>query len=1016
MLAGRNALVLVCLLALALAVQAAAPTVSIVYPASSQTINTSQPQIQFTVTENGAAIGDYNMVLDGGSALKKGNSSLSATTSGTTTTVSFTPSTALSDGTHTLYAGGTSADSNAQYAEAGPINFTVSATTASSAPTNTRINAPAFTRISNPKLILRADGNPTNMRLSCNQNGPWDANISYTATPTIYSDFNVLNTAYGCTPDEGLKDVWVQFAASNNQWSDANKASVFYDVTKPSKPANLAASLRSSDNAVSLTWDPSTDNSNGTIKYNVYRADDINFSSETTLTLAPQALNSYYDKKVKDGSSYYYRVSAVDAAGNESDRSEGKSVVAKAVTMDNPDQNATQNTGPAISEKDIKVQLLRADGKETTSVRKEKITVKGSFAKKLINVNVALRLPGGQLVKLIDATKPAESDNLDSFSKEFDMSTAASGKGQVLFKANDPANGNDLAFAIDFTVDTDEPAVTWINPDKEKASFAGKVVLRAKASDKGSGLDHLVYAFKELRTAKTGEIGTLTKDDNGFYNYEWKFDNYYNGAYAVTATAYDKAGNSAVALMKEVNITGGKNPDKEINEGKLADLQAKKADIDKLADKLKKQNVVSTKLVNARDQVEADISQAQSLQAAKNYPEAQKKIADALSIIAGLPNLITVTEAKRVDYSLEQAAWPKALKDAGFDDKLAQKAIDLIKSTGAKRTLQLLEIKEADKTSYQVNILVSLANKGADKATYKVIEVIPKEFAATAKDVQTQETITVLNADPSIQFTAELAKGEARDFVYSLNKALSKDAAKAFVDAEPLKLFPAPPIVLDAKEEVKEVKQQATRIDLTPVLAVMAVAIVIGLIVFFVRSRPGGGGLASTGSGIAGVFQQIGAAVKGALPGKKKAGGASGSKAAAMARRLDFLDERNEEGGLITFKRPREAPGFGGKQYEPLFINPEDGSARPKAPERKLNPLERLIEEKPVARPTYRAPVREREPEQAPYQRPNEFMDGLKKKFEPKPAPREPEFEAPDEEPRPAPRKKGGSKWGYGSE
>ena len=132
-----------------------------------------------------------------------------------------------------------------------------------------------------------------------------------------------------------------------------------------------------------------------------------------------------------------------------------------------------------------------------------------------------------------------------------------------------------------------------------------------------------------------------------------------------------------------------------------------------------------------------------------------------------------------------------------------------------------------------------------------------------------------------------------------------------------------------------------------------------------------------------------------------------GSKAKAKATRLpsgkrvDFLEE-DEADSVITFKRTREAPSTG-KKYEPLFINPEDGTpatqAR-KAPEKKLHPLERLIEERPAPKPAPREPGAGA----------REFLESLKKKDKTEP----PAFDF--EEPRPALKKKGGGKWGYGSE
>ncbi|HIH17126.1 MAG TPA: hypothetical protein HA252_07010 [Candidatus Diapherotrites archaeon] len=951
--ATRTALVVAWLALLVAGAWAAAPTISGLSPDGSTTVTSNQPTIQFEVSENGAGVTDYNVSIDGTKVKGKGDTGITVQPVDTDTNrISFSVSSALSDATHTLKIGATSADSPAQYVETGTVNFTVSATTASNAPTNPRISVPPFTRTVKPKLQLKADGSPAKMRFSCSQTGPWDANHSYA---TSYSDFNILDQNVGCSASEGLHAIWVQYAFAASNWSDANTASTFYDVSKPSKPGNLSVAIRDTDNAVNVKWDESSDSSGSKPRYNVYRSMDLNFVGKELVSTG-LAANQFFDKKgLKDGTTYYYRATAVDSAGNESEPSDAKQIVAKVIITG--DTEKPGDGGKAISEGDLKIVLVRADGKETLSVRKEKVTLKGSFGKKLINVNLLFKLPGGKTLELIDASKPAESDNLDGFSKEVDASEAKSGKGQILFKAKDPDTDKLLSRAIEFDVDTDEPVADWINPEKEKASFAGKVLLKVKANDKGSGLEKAVFSYKEARTGKAGELGTVTRDDNGFYSQEWKFDGYYNGAYSVSVTVYDKAGNSVTESLKEVNLSGAKNPDKEVTEAKVVEAEARQADIDKFADRLKQKNVVSSKLTNARDSFTAKIAEAKSLQAAKNYAEAQKRVAEALAIVTGLPNLIEVREARKVDYVLDANALEKGVKEAGLDEKLVPKAVDLIKKSKAHRSLEVLEIKEGSDSTFQVNVVVSVSNPGTEAVSLKVIEVIPKEFAAKASDLRSQADFKVLNADPSIEFRAELGKGASQEFVYSLSKALSKEEARVFLDAEPLKAFPAPPLVLEASQAVGEVKPKA-RIDLTPVLAFLAVLVVAGL-AFFSWKKFGGEGLGGVGAMMAGLLEQVQAGLKGAMPGKKKAEGLS----RPSGKRVDFLDEGEGE-GVISFKKAREARGFGGKRYEPLFLGGDEDSAA-KKPERKLHPLERLIEEHPRPAPPKHVfreplPVRER--------------------------------------------------------
>ncbi len=84
-------------------------------------------------------------------------------------------------------------------------------------------------------------------------------------------------------------------------------ATVSIDVTAPTAPSNLAATVIS-ETQVNLTWTGSTDNVAVT-QYRIYR-DGSEIATSTT--------TSYSDTSCLPGNTYEYEVSALDAAGNES--------------------------------------------------------------------------------------------------------------------------------------------------------------------------------------------------------------------------------------------------------------------------------------------------------------------------------------------------------------------------------------------------------------------------------------------------------------------------------------------------------------------------------------------------------------------------------------------------------------------------------------------------------------------------------------------------------------------------
>ncbi|MFJ7748578.1 DNRLRE domain-containing protein [Arthrobacter sp. NPDC097144] len=86
------------------------------------------------------------------------------------------------------------------------------------------------------------------------------------------------------------------------------------DTTAPDTVTGAAAAV--SGTTASVSWNASTDNV-GVTGYRVYRstAGDFSPSADTLLTTTPESVLSYTDSGLAPGT-YYYRVAAVDAAGN----------------------------------------------------------------------------------------------------------------------------------------------------------------------------------------------------------------------------------------------------------------------------------------------------------------------------------------------------------------------------------------------------------------------------------------------------------------------------------------------------------------------------------------------------------------------------------------------------------------------------------------------------------------------------------------------------------------------------
>jgi chitodextrinase len=108
------------------------------------------------------------------------------------------------------------------------------------------------------------------------------------------------------------------------------------DTTPPSVPTGLAAA-QPEPGTVVLTWNASTDNNGGTIKYRVFRNGSAIGVQQTTLT--------YTDQPTTAGT-YKYQVRAIDASGNRSALSAAVTVTVGGSTGSGSSGSSTPDTTP----------------------------------------------------------------------------------------------------------------------------------------------------------------------------------------------------------------------------------------------------------------------------------------------------------------------------------------------------------------------------------------------------------------------------------------------------------------------------------------------------------------------------------------------------------------------------------------------------------------------------------------------------------------------------------------------
>jgi len=159
------------------------------------------------------------------------------------------------------------------------------------------------------------------LRLSWDLNDDDTVGYSIESNKTgVWKEITLVGRLVSTYTDTGLSDgttYWYRLSAydeSDNPSNYTQKVSgVPQDLTAPSTPKGLVAVPRPAGNIIRLTWAQNTDD---TVSYRVYMSQG---SSGFDVVAEVLAIYTQYDvQSLVDGTSYRFRIAAVDAAGQES--------------------------------------------------------------------------------------------------------------------------------------------------------------------------------------------------------------------------------------------------------------------------------------------------------------------------------------------------------------------------------------------------------------------------------------------------------------------------------------------------------------------------------------------------------------------------------------------------------------------------------------------------------------------------------------------------------------------------
>jgi hypothetical protein len=346
----------------------------------------------------------------------------------------------------------------------------------------------------------------------------------YRCSLTRNSDTTPTSTS-GCDRDILFEDrengVWYfHLKACADDCSSTDHYKIKIDGTSPSKPANFSVRLTSGKD-IKLTWEPSSDSSSGMKEYRIYRhtASGFDMTNARKISTAGSDTEEYIDNDyLTDGKRYYYRIVAVDKAGNLSEVNE---VSIKA-------------EGKAC---DIELSTEPAEFVGTGEVK-----IKVSAGDKIYSFSVNSWILG---VKIIT---PKKSGDAYEKTLSYTIDSKYNGKKLKIELYAEDADGDPCTLAKNLVIDGNSPVVSLAKPSDTNA-LKGTEELSAEASDIGSGIKEVNFYYKEGSEWKL--IGKGIADGN-LYSIDWDTASVANGNYRLKAVAEDEAGNTTEA---ETGIT-----------------------------------------------------------------------------------------------------------------------------------------------------------------------------------------------------------------------------------------------------------------------------------------------------------------------------------------------------------------------------------------------------------------------------------------------------------------------------
>lgn len=361
----------------------------------------------------------------------------------------------------------------------------------------------------------------TDVAVIKNENGGSSFTASYALDLADYKDGKLFVKAFAVD-------------AAGNTGVESPVYAYIVDKTAPAAPTAFKAS--SDANAIELTWEAYEEKTESA-RFSLYRSDKED--GEYTKILDRVDYLNYFDRDAEPGNTYFYKLTAIDAAGNESAMSKAVSAVLKEDKEVPEIVSIAPEDGSIVSSVYNTVSVLASDNVKLASILMEYRLTDDAAYKKFAEVSDI-----NDYCKVAEGTLPKEA--------------LAGESVQVRVSAVDTAGLVSEYKEVKFTVDNSATNIKTLKAEQ----LADHISVTWTGEENKLSLGY--YVYKKANTGSWQKIGSLAVDAEK--NGEYEFTDYSVNAPGTVTYKIEACSSNGMVTSKETSpLNIYTNPEASLN-------------------------------------------------------------------------------------------------------------------------------------------------------------------------------------------------------------------------------------------------------------------------------------------------------------------------------------------------------------------------------------------------------------------------------------------------------------------